>query len=77
MSTMVAVRIPVEVNTRLKKLAVRTGRTKAFYIREAILNRLEDLEDFYLAEKRSKALREGKTTSIPIEDLMDEYGVAR
>jgi RHH-type rel operon transcriptional repressor/antitoxin RelB len=75
--SMIAVRLPEAIETRLEKLALKTGRTKTFYVREAILNQIEDLEDLYLAEKRSKALREGKSSSVPIEDLLDEYGVAR
>jgi RHH-type rel operon transcriptional repressor/antitoxin RelB len=30
----------------LEKLAKRTGRTKSYYVREAILQHLEDLEDY-------------------------------
>ena len=41
-----------EIEERLARLAKRTGRTKAFYAREAILKHLEDLEDGYLALKR-------------------------
>ncbi len=74
---MIAVRLSAEIETRLDKLARKTGRTKTFYVREAILNQIEDMEDFYLAEKRSKALRDGKGSSISIEELMDEYGVPR
>jgi RHH-type rel operon transcriptional repressor/antitoxin RelB len=39
----------------LEKLAKKTGRTKTFYAREAILEYLEDiedLEDVYLATQR-------------------------
>lgn len=37
---------------RLENLAKRTGRTKTFYAREAIVEHLDDLEDAYLAEQR-------------------------
>jgi RHH-type rel operon transcriptional repressor/antitoxin RelB len=33
-------------------LAKKTGRTKTFYVREAILEHLENLEDTYLASRR-------------------------
>jgi len=49
---MLALRLPEDIESRLDKLAKATGRTKSFYIREAILEHLADLEDFYLAEKR-------------------------
>ena len=70
---MLAIRLPVEVEKRLEKLAKKTGRTKSFYVRQAIFEYLEDLEDFYLAEERLKSFSEAKT--IPIEEIMKRYGV--
>jgi len=49
---MLAIRLPKEIEQRLDKLARKTGRTKTFYAREAILEHLEDLEDTYLALER-------------------------
>ena len=42
---MLAIRLPQDIEKRLETLARRTGRTKTFYVREAILQHLEDLED--------------------------------
>ncbi len=49
---MLALRLPPEIEERLDSLAHKTGRTKSFYAREAILKHIEDLEDIYLAERR-------------------------
>jgi len=46
---MLAIRLQADVEKRLDRLAKKTGRTKTFYAREAILQHLEDLEDYYLA----------------------------
>lgn len=46
---MLAIRIDKEIENRLEQLAKKTGRTKTFYAREAILEHLEDMEDYYLA----------------------------
>jgi RHH-type rel operon transcriptional repressor/antitoxin RelB len=46
---MLAIRLDKEIEQRLDRLAKRTGRTKTFYARQAILEHLEDLEDYYLA----------------------------
>jgi RHH-type rel operon transcriptional repressor/antitoxin RelB len=35
-------------------LAKKTGRTKTFYARQAIIEHLEDLEDYYLAADAAK-----------------------
>jgi RHH-type rel operon transcriptional repressor/antitoxin RelB len=70
-----AIRLPPEIEARLAELARRTGRTKSFYAREAILHYLDELEDLYLAESRLEDLREGRTESIPLSDLIRRYGV--
>ncbi len=41
-----------EIEERLDRLAKKTGRTKTYYAREAILEHLEDIEDTYLAIER-------------------------
>jgi RHH-type rel operon transcriptional repressor/antitoxin RelB len=71
---MLAIRLPEDIEERLEKLAKRTGRTKTFYAREAILEHLEDLEDIYLAEKRLENMRVGRTRSIPLADVMKAHG---
>jgi RHH-type transcriptional regulator, rel operon repressor / antitoxin RelB len=70
-----AVRLPPEIERRLDALAKATGRTKTFYVREAILEHLEDLEDLYLAEREVKAVRAGKSKTISLEKLMKQYGL--
>jgi RHH-type transcriptional regulator, rel operon repressor / antitoxin RelB len=52
MKTMIAVRLPADINVRLEALAKRTGRSKTYYAREAILRHLEDMEDTYMAIER-------------------------
>lgn len=71
---MIAVRLPATIEKRLDRLAKRTGRAKSFYVREALLNHLEDLEDIYIAEKRLEDLRTGRSHTIPLEDVMREHG---
>jgi RHH-type rel operon transcriptional repressor/antitoxin RelB len=68
---MLALRLPPDIEKRLASLAKKTGRSKSFYAREAILTHLEDLEDLYQAKK---ALEEGGEP-IPLEDMMKEYGL--
>ena len=45
---MLAIRLDPEIEKRLEQLAKKTGRTKTDYAREAILEHLEDMEDYYL-----------------------------
>lgn len=72
---MLAIRLPQSIEKRLEKLARRTGRTKSFYVREPILQHLEDLEDIYLAERALERIRSGEERTIPLKDAMKRRGV--
>lgn len=49
-----AIRLQPDIEKRLERLAKKTGRTKTFYAREAILQHMEDLEDYYLAAEGAR-----------------------
>lgn len=70
-----SIRLPSDLEARLKNLAAKTGRTKSYYIIEAIREHLDDLEDVYLAEQRLADIRSGKTQTVWIEEVMKRYGV--
>ena len=70
---MVAVRLPREMEDRLAKLAEKTGRSKSFYIRQALEEHLEEMEDIYLAEERFRTLAK----TVPLDELMNELEMAR
>jgi RHH-type transcriptional regulator, rel operon repressor / antitoxin RelB len=72
---MLAIRLPEKIEKRLARLAKRTGRTKTYYAREAILKHLDDLEDVYLAEKRMEAIESGRVKTIPLEEIMRQHGL--
>jgi RHH-type rel operon transcriptional repressor/antitoxin RelB len=73
---MLAIRLPEDIELRLGALATKTGRTKTFYARAAILEYLDDLEDLYLAEKRLDNIKNGKTKTIKLNQLERELGLA-
>jgi RHH-type rel operon transcriptional repressor/antitoxin RelB len=70
-----SIRLPHEIEERLEKLSVQTGRSKSFYVKEAILDHLDDIEDIYLAEKRLEDIRAGRTQTIPLQEIMKQYGM--
>lgn len=69
---MLAIRLPVEIENRLSELAAATGRTKSFYVREAILKHIDDLEDRYLAEQTLIRIRDGRERTYSLAELEDE-----
>jgi RHH-type rel operon transcriptional repressor/antitoxin RelB len=74
---MLAIRLPQSIEKRLEKLARRTGRTKTYYVREAILEHLGDLEDTYLAEGALERFRSGEEQTIPLKDVVKRHGLQR
>jgi RHH-type transcriptional regulator, rel operon repressor / antitoxin RelB len=72
---MLAIRLPLAVEKRLETLARHTGRTKTFYVREAILQHLEDLEDLYLAEAALERIRSGEDLTIPLKEVIKRHGL--
>lgn len=74
---MLAIRLPHSIEKRLERLARRTGRTKTYYAREAILEHLEDLEDLYLAERTLERIHRGEERTISLKDAMKRHGVER
>jgi len=70
---MLAIRLPDEIEKRLAKLARETGRSKTYYARAAILEYLDDLEDYYLAEERLKSFDQAR--AIPLEEVLKRHGL--
>lgn len=72
---MLAIRLPEEIESRLEALAKKTGRTKTYYARQAILEYMDDLEDYYLASSRMLDIEQGRGKTIPLEEVMRDYGM--
>lgn len=72
----VSLRLPDDLNTRLGDLAAKTGRSKTFYMLEAIREHLADLEDLYLAEQRLIDVRAGKSRTYTLEEVERDLGLA-
>lgn len=68
---MLAIRLPEQLEARLNSLAAETGRSKTTLAREAIVEYIDDLEDYYLAEARARKNRK----TIPLKDVESELGL--
>lgn len=70
-----SIRLAPETERRLDFLASRTGRTKAFYLREIIERGLDDMEDYYLAAEALERIRQGRETVHSAADVRRELGL--
>jgi len=68
---MLSIRLPDLLEKRLDTLANETGRTKTALAREAIVEYIDDLEDYYLAEARARLNRK----TIPLADVERDLGL--
>lgn len=72
---MLVLQLPPDIEARLIELSRRTGRSKCFYARQAILAHLDDVEDIYLAERRLEELRRDEGDTVPLAELTSHYGL--
>lgn len=70
-----SVRLTPEEEARLNALAARTGRSKTFYVRQAIEAHLDELEELYWADEAVRRYEESGKQSRPARELWDELGV--
>lgn len=68
---MLAVRLPKDIEERLEGLAEKTGRSKSYYARQAIIEFLEEREDYLVALSRL----EKKEPTVPLEELERRLGL--
>lgn len=64
-----SVRLSAETEKRLDALSAKTGRSKAYYLREMIERGLEDVEDYYLAVEAMERLKRGEDEVISSEEF--------
>lgn len=70
---MLAVRLDPDLDSRLTAVAKRTGRSKSYYAREALREKIEELEDIAMLEE---ALRDPDLGQrVTLDELVRELGL--
>ncbi len=72
---MLALRLPADVEERLTQLAKFTGRTKTYYATQAIIQQIQDIEDYYLAEKAWQEFSAGDKKTYTSDEVVAELGL--
>ncbi len=74
-SVAISIRLTPEDEARLEALARRTGRSKTFYVREAIHEHLGELEEQFWADSVVQEWENSGRQSRPAQELWAELGV--
>ena len=69
---MLSVRLPEEVEARPERPAKETGRTRSYYARAAILEKIGDMEDRHLAEHVLGRIRKGEEKIVSAHEIWRE-----
>jgi RHH-type transcriptional regulator, rel operon repressor / antitoxin RelB len=64
-----SVRLATDVEERLDRLAARTGRTKAYYLRELIVTGLDRVEWEYDVLARASEVRRGEVQTVTLDEV--------
>lgn len=71
-TSVVSIRLDATVKARLDALSASTGRPAAYYVREALLEHLDELEYAYQLRGEAEAVRRGEIETISSADLAAE-----
>jgi len=70
-----SIRLAPELEKRLDRLAVKTGRTKAFYLREMIESGIAEIEQYYLAADTLARVRKGQEKVHSAASVRNDLGL--
>jgi RHH-type transcriptional regulator, rel operon repressor / antitoxin RelB len=69
---MLALELPKDLEERLHFMASKAGQSTSLFARQAIIEKIEELEDILLLKK---ALAESDGTSVSWEEAMKEWDI--
>jgi RHH-type rel operon transcriptional repressor/antitoxin RelB len=70
-----SIRLSPELGNRLDQLAAKTGRTKAFYLRQIIETGIAEMEDYYLAADTLERIRKGQEKVYSAASVRNDLGL--
>ena len=75
-TTTAALRMPEDLANRYDRLAKSTGRTKTFYMTEALAAEIDRLEYEYGLMKKVENYRAGRLETVTLDELEESLGMA-
>lgn len=73
-TTPVSVRFSQELNSMLSTVVKENNTTKTDFIRQAVVEKIEDMYDIRMADQAHKEWVDGGRKTISHEEMMKRYG---
>lgn len=73
-TTPVSVRFSQELNSMLSTVVEENNTTKTDFIRQAVVEKIEDMYDIRMADQAHKEWVDGGRKTISHEEIMKRYG---
>ncbi|MFP6775260.1 MAG: ribbon-helix-helix domain-containing protein [PS1 clade bacterium] len=69
---MLSVRLNSDLEEKLEQLSIKTNRSKSFYVKEALENYLNDMEDYFDAKSRDSNSEKNMLNITDLEEYLDD-----
>ena len=70
-----SIRLDKNLDARLERLARLTGRSKSFYVNQALEERIQILEDQFFARRAARHTSDGQERVVPLYELECALGL--
>ena len=71
-----SLRIPTDLSERYSRLAKETGRSRSYYVNEALAAEIDSLEYEYGLMKKVEDFRAGRLETYSIDEVRAHWGLA-
>lgn len=71
-----SLRIPADLSERYNRLAKETGRSRSYYVNEALADSIDRLEYEYGLMKKVEDFRAGRLETVTLDELEESLGLA-
>ncbi len=72
---MLTLRLPPSLDKTLTRAALAARQTKSAFVREAVLERIAEAEDYRIAVKRIARVKSGKERTYSLEEIKRDLGL--
>ncbi len=69
---MLSVRLNSDLEEKLEQLSIKTNRSKSFYVKQALENYLNDMDDYFEAKSRDSNSEKNMLNITDLEEYLND-----